>query len=68
MSGVWLCRGLEKRNVEKIEAGLITVGYIVTFPFAWQQAGIAKNKNVRLHKLNMLLHVVTWDSRGDLKG
>jgi hypothetical protein len=37
VSGVGLYRRLEKRNVEKIAAGLITVGYIVTFPFAWQQ-------------------------------
>jgi hypothetical protein len=59
VSGVGLCRRLEKRNEKKIAAGLITVGYIVTFPFAWQQAGsqeqesITREKNVtqRLHKL-----------------
>jgi hypothetical protein len=44
VSGVGQSRRLEKRNVKTIAAGLITVGYIVTFPFAWQ-AVVAKNKN-----------------------
>jgi uncharacterized membrane protein len=51
VSGDGLCRRLEKRNEKKIAAGLITVGYIVTFPFAWQQA--AKNKN-RSHVRKMI--------------
>jgi len=38
MSGVKLCRRLEKRNLKTIAAGLITVGYIVTFHLLGKQA------------------------------